>query len=262
MTQGAIPFVGIDRQVHVRRHELGIEMMSARTSKATTVWRQPDGKPVSCLEKIKVLNQNIQEIETLCADALEDGVLMGCDADQIKAALHELIDGLKALLQRQEVGVRVPSSFLCCSRAWRARPWPRRQPPPRPAPPQQPTSANVNPRPILRRTRQAGRRAAGPRQGDGAHPALLRAGRRIDALRHARHHRQRLPIDRPGGAAGIGRSFLDHRRQQAGAGGGEALCRLDVRLHAVAVGARLRGVYDVRVLSCTMAQGSSPPSSR
>jgi len=71
-------------------------MMSARTSKATTVWRQPDGKPVSCLEKIKVLNQNIQEIETLCADALEDGVLMGCDADQIRAALHELIDGLEA----------------------------------------------------------------------------------------------------------------------------------------------------------------------
>ena len=70
--------------------------MSARTSKGTAVWRQPDGKPVSCLEKIKVLNQNIQEIETLCADALEDGVLMGCDADQIKAALHELIDGLKA----------------------------------------------------------------------------------------------------------------------------------------------------------------------
>ena len=71
--------------------------MSAH-SKGTTaskVWRQPDGKPVSCLEKIKVLNQNIQEIESLCADALEDGVLMGCDVDQIKAALHELIDGLE-----------------------------------------------------------------------------------------------------------------------------------------------------------------------
>jgi hypothetical protein len=75
--------------------------MTTRTSKAAgprapKVWRQPDGKPVSCLEKIKVLNQNIGEIESLCADALEDGVLMGCDADQIKAALHELIDGLKA----------------------------------------------------------------------------------------------------------------------------------------------------------------------
>lgn len=69
--------------------------MSSENSRTPPVWRQTDGKPVSCLEKIKVLNQNISEIETLCADALEDGVLMGCDADQIKTALHELIDGLK-----------------------------------------------------------------------------------------------------------------------------------------------------------------------
>jgi len=68
--------------------------MNARFPKTPPVWRQSNGKPVSCLEKIKVLNQNIQEIEILCADALEDGVLMGCDAGQIKAALHELIDGL------------------------------------------------------------------------------------------------------------------------------------------------------------------------
>ncbi|MDP1750293.1 MAG: hypothetical protein Q8L22_12605 [Reyranella sp.] len=68
--------------------------MSVRGPKAPLVWRQSDGKPVSCLEKIKVLNQNVQEIESLCADALEDGVLMGCDVDQIKAALHALIDGL------------------------------------------------------------------------------------------------------------------------------------------------------------------------
>ena len=68
--------------------------MNARVSKTPPVWRQSDGKAVSCLEKIKVLNQNIQEIETLCADALEDGVLMGCEADQIKQALHELIEAL------------------------------------------------------------------------------------------------------------------------------------------------------------------------
>ncbi|SJZ57019.1 hypothetical protein SAMN02745126_01662 [Enhydrobacter aerosaccus] len=70
--------------------------MNAETRKTLPVWRQSDGKPVSCLEKIKVLNQNIQEIEALCADALEDGVLMGCDAEQIKAALHELVDRLAA----------------------------------------------------------------------------------------------------------------------------------------------------------------------
>ena len=69
--------------------------MKAQPSKSRPMWRQPDGKPVSCLEKIKVLNENIGEIESLCADALEDGALMGCDVDQIKAALHELIDGLE-----------------------------------------------------------------------------------------------------------------------------------------------------------------------
>jgi hypothetical protein len=68
--------------------------MNARVPKTPAVWRQSDGKPVSCLEKIKVLNQNIQEIEGLCADALEDGVLMGCDVQQIKQALHELIESL------------------------------------------------------------------------------------------------------------------------------------------------------------------------
>lgn len=70
--------------------------MNAHAPKAPPVWRQSDGKPVSCLEKIKVLNQNIQEIETLCADAMEDGVLMGCDPDQIKAALHGIIEALAA----------------------------------------------------------------------------------------------------------------------------------------------------------------------
>jgi hypothetical protein len=75
--------------------------MAARAPEEPPVWLQPDGKPVSCLEKIKVLNQNVQEIEILCADALEDGVLMGCDADQIKQALHALIDGLSAPLAKK-----------------------------------------------------------------------------------------------------------------------------------------------------------------
>jgi hypothetical protein len=76
--------------------------MNARARKTPPVWRQSDGKPVSCLEKIKVLNQNIAEIETLCADALEDGVLMGCDAEQIKQALHELVDGIASPHSRKK----------------------------------------------------------------------------------------------------------------------------------------------------------------
>jgi hypothetical protein len=62
---------------------------------APPVWKQPDGKPVSCLEKIKVLNQNIEEIRGLAQDALEDAVLMGCDEAQIRAVFNAMLDGLK-----------------------------------------------------------------------------------------------------------------------------------------------------------------------
>lgn len=68
--------------------------MPRETSSIAPVWRQPDGKPVSCLEKLKVLNQNLDEIRDMCADALEDGVLMGCDAGQIRQVLHDLIEAL------------------------------------------------------------------------------------------------------------------------------------------------------------------------
>lgn len=60
------------------------------------VWKQPDGKPVSCVEKIKVLNQNLEEIRQLAADAFEDAVLMGCDPDQIRAVFRELIESIEA----------------------------------------------------------------------------------------------------------------------------------------------------------------------
>ena len=59
------------------------------------VWKQPDGKPVSCLEKIKVLNQNLEEIHGLAQDALEDAVLMGCDEAQIRAVFNAMLDSLK-----------------------------------------------------------------------------------------------------------------------------------------------------------------------
>lgn len=57
-------------------------------------WRQPDGGPVSCREKIKVLNENLEEIRELAQDALEDAVLMGGDEAQVRDVLRQLVDGL------------------------------------------------------------------------------------------------------------------------------------------------------------------------
>ena len=59
------------------------------------IWLQPDGVPVSCREKIKVLNDNLKEINELAQDALEDGILMGCDEAQLRQILHLVIDQLK-----------------------------------------------------------------------------------------------------------------------------------------------------------------------
>lgn len=64
------------------------------TSLRLPVWLTPDGKPVSCLEKIKVLNENLEEIRSLAQDALEDAVLMGCDETQFREVLGQLVDAL------------------------------------------------------------------------------------------------------------------------------------------------------------------------
>ena len=54
------------------------------------VWHTPEGEPVSCLDKIKVLNENLEEIRDLAQEALEDAVLMGCDENQFRNVIREL----------------------------------------------------------------------------------------------------------------------------------------------------------------------------
>jgi hypothetical protein len=62
---------------------------------STIVWRSPKGEVVACVEKNKVLRENLDEIRQACQDALEDAVLMGCDEAQVREVLHGLIDGLR-----------------------------------------------------------------------------------------------------------------------------------------------------------------------
>jgi hypothetical protein len=58
------------------------------------VWRQPDGQPVSCVDKIKVLNENLEELQQMAQDALEDAILMGADETQIREVLRRLVESL------------------------------------------------------------------------------------------------------------------------------------------------------------------------
>ncbi|MEF9997204.1 MAG: hypothetical protein RR412_06120 [Burkholderiaceae bacterium] len=68
--------------------------MPHRKPREAPLWRKPDGTPVACVEKIKVLNDNYRELRELAQDALEDAVLMGCAEDQVRLALHLLVDEL------------------------------------------------------------------------------------------------------------------------------------------------------------------------
>ena len=53
-------------------------------STSNPTWRSDDGAPVSCHEKIKVMNENLAEIRQMAQDAFEDALLMGCSEAQVR----------------------------------------------------------------------------------------------------------------------------------------------------------------------------------
>lgn len=62
--------------------------------KPPPVWPQPDGSPVSCREKLKVLMDNHAELAQTMQDAFEDGVLMGVDEAAMRRVLAEMVAAL------------------------------------------------------------------------------------------------------------------------------------------------------------------------
>ena len=57
-------------------------------------WLTPEGEKLSCVEKIKVLNENLEEIQALAQEALEDAVLMGCDENQFRQVIKNISQSL------------------------------------------------------------------------------------------------------------------------------------------------------------------------
>lgn len=60
------------------------------------VWRGPNGEIIACVEKLKVLRENLAELQGACQDALDDAVLMGCEQDQFRQALIGLVSRLNS----------------------------------------------------------------------------------------------------------------------------------------------------------------------
>ncbi len=62
---------------------------------ARKLWPGADGEPVSCREKVEVLEENFDELAHVMQDAFEDAVLMGVDEAFMRRAIAELVDGLR-----------------------------------------------------------------------------------------------------------------------------------------------------------------------
>ncbi|MBI36047.1 MAG: hypothetical protein CL568_00505 [Alphaproteobacteria bacterium] len=59
-----------------------------------TIWNKPDGSVMDCDESIKVIRQNLEEIQEVCQEAFEDAILMEVSAEQFIEVLEKLVEGL------------------------------------------------------------------------------------------------------------------------------------------------------------------------
>ena len=63
-------------------------------AKQVPKWLAPDGSPGACVEKLKVLEENLAEFRTLALELLEDAVLMGCDPELVRDVLKAEVEGV------------------------------------------------------------------------------------------------------------------------------------------------------------------------
>jgi hypothetical protein len=54
-------------------------------------WIDDQGAPVSCVEKLKVLTETLDELRQMSQDAFEDALLMGCAEGQVRAVLQDIV---------------------------------------------------------------------------------------------------------------------------------------------------------------------------
>ncbi len=62
-------------------------------------WMGKDKKKISCKEKIKVMDSNLEEFKDMLADMYDEAVLIGVDEDQFKKVLLNIIKNIKSNLK-------------------------------------------------------------------------------------------------------------------------------------------------------------------
>ena len=68
-------------------------------------WCTPEGSPIACTEKNKVMAENLEEIKGYLQDAIDDAVLMGCSEASFRKAYLDLIRNLHSQYPEQKAQV-------------------------------------------------------------------------------------------------------------------------------------------------------------
>ncbi len=59
------------------------------------LWIDKDKKAISCEETNKVLNENFSEITSIIQNSFDDAILLGCDEDDFKKKVNNLLERLE-----------------------------------------------------------------------------------------------------------------------------------------------------------------------
>ncbi|GBR08102.1 hypothetical protein GLI01_32260 [Gluconacetobacter liquefaciens] len=71
-------------------------MSGAALPPPPAIWQQSDGTPVSCQDKVRVLNENYAELCEVMRDTFEDAVLIGVDEDGMRRLIAEVAAALRS----------------------------------------------------------------------------------------------------------------------------------------------------------------------
>jgi hypothetical protein len=63
---------------------------------APTSWPLADGTPVSCQEKLRMLQENHVELSQTLQDAFDDAILMGVDEQAFRHILITMVEALQS----------------------------------------------------------------------------------------------------------------------------------------------------------------------
>jgi len=69
---------------------------SPSTPPTPGTWPQTDGAAVTCTEKVRVLEENLDELRQVLLDTFDDAILMGVDEAHMRALLAALVRDLRS----------------------------------------------------------------------------------------------------------------------------------------------------------------------